>query len=321
MIDTTIVLPSKPKAVSETDTRGVYETEGLYPGYGHTLGNSLRRIILSSLPGTAITSLKIEGASHEFSTLAGVKEDVVMLILNLKKVVFRLHGEEPIKVRLKVKGKKAVTAGDIETASQIEVLNPDLHLATITDDKVTLDIEMTVEKGLGYLSKEVLQKDNKEIGLIFVDAVFTPIKRVSYEVENMRVGDRTDYNRLRVNIETNGTISPRQSLEKAIEVMVAQLQAMVGFKDASEDNGSSEVPSKADMSKDSGDAAKMKIEDWTLSGRVANALTEAGIKTIGGLIRKKEEDLGEVDGLGDKAIQEIKKELAALGLTLKPSND
>jgi DNA-directed RNA polymerase subunit alpha len=289
MIDTTIVLPSKPKAVSETEVRGVYETEGLYPGYGHTLGNSLRRIILSSLPGTAITSLKIDGASHEFSTLAGVKEDVVMLILNLKKVVFRLHGEEPMKVKLKVKGKKTVTAGDIEGGSQIEVLNPDLYVATITDDKASLDIEMTVEKGLGYLSKEVLQKDNKDIGLIFIDAVFTPIKRVSYEVENMRVGDRTDYNRLRVNIETNGTISPRQSLERAIEVMVAQLQAMVGFKEASDSNG--EVESKADSAKDGSEASKIKIEDWTLSGRVANALTEAGIKTVGGLIRKKHESL------------------------------
>jgi DNA-directed RNA polymerase subunit alpha len=320
MIDTTIVLPSKPKVVSENDTRGVYETEGLYPGYGHTLGNSLRRIILSSLPGTAITSLKIDGASHEFSTLAGVKEDVVMLILNLKKIIFRLHGEEPIKVKLQVKGKKTVTAKDIEAGSQIEILNPELYLATITDDKVSLDIEMTVEKGLGYLPKEALQKDNKDIGVIFIDAVFTPIKRVSYEVENMRVGDRTDYNRLRMMIETNGTIAPRESLEKAIEVMVAQLQAMVGFKESGSDEREVSSSEKADTKSDS-DSAKIKIEDWTLSGRVANALMEAGIKTVGGLIRKKEEDLGEVDGLGEKGIQEIIKELAALGLTLKPAND
>jgi DNA-directed RNA polymerase subunit alpha len=322
MIDSRIILPSKPKVVAEDALRGTYEIEGLHPGYGYTLGNSLRRIILSSLVGTAITSLKIDGAPHEFSTLPGVKEDAIMIILNLKKVHFRLHDDEPRKIYLKAKGARAVTAADLETDSQVEVLNPEAHLATLTEKSASLNIEITIEQGLGYLPKEILRKDRNEIGLIFVDAAFTPINRVSYEVENMRVGDRTDYNRLRLSIETDGTLSPHEALEKSIQIMISQLKAIVGFKEEEEElevepSAATEKASAAEKVMDQGEALKTRIEDLDLSARVAKALSTAGIRTVGGLARKKEEDLADIEGLGERGIDEIKQALGNLGLALK----
>ena len=189
-----ILLPSKPRVVLEEGNKGVYEIDGLYPGYGHTLGNSLRRIILSSLPGASITSLKIEGVNHEFQAIEGIREDVVVLILNLKKVRFKMASDEPQIVNLEVKGPKVVTAGNIKTGGQVEVLNPDLYITEVTG-KVNLNIEIRVEKGLGFIPKEVMQKEKVDIGTIAVDAIFTPIRRVAYEVENMRVGDKTNHNR------------------------------------------------------------------------------------------------------------------------------
>ncbi len=324
MIDAHITLPSQPKVVGEDGFRGTYEIEGLYPGYGYTLGNSLRRIILSSLQGSAITSLKIDGISHEFSTIPGVKEDVIMLILNLKKVRFKMLTDEPQRLQLNVKGIKEVTAKDLETGGQVEVLNPEVHLATLTEKGAELTVEITLEKGLGYLSKEALRKDRNEIGLIFVDAPFTPINRVSYEVENMRVGDRTDFNRLRLQIETDGTLSPHEALARSIEIMIAQLQAVVGFKaeaissevsETAPNSGEGEVASGDKTDRD--EALKTRVEDLNVSPRAIKALVAAGIRTVGGLARKKEEDLAEVEGLGDKAIAEIKEALSNLGISLK----
>lgn len=323
MIDSQIVLPSKPKIINEDALRGVYEVEGLYPGYGYTLGNSLRRIILSSLPGSAITSLKIDGATHEFATLPGVKEDVIMIILNLKKTRFKLLSDEPQKITLNVKGAKAVTAADLEVGGQVEVLNPENHLATLSDKNSSLNIEMTLERGLGFLPKEALRKDRNEIGLIFVDAAFTPINRVGYEVENMRVGDRTDYNRLRINIETDGTITPHEALEKSIQIMISQLKAIVGFKEDMEEElpkmGEGTAPEVAaeEDDGDKGDVLKTRVEDLELSARTVRALAGAGIRTVGGLARKKKDDLGEVDGLGDKGIAEIEQALSNFGIALK----
>src|SRR3989344_8510208 len=195
--DKTIVLPSRPKIISEEDNRGTYEIDGLYPGYGHTLGNSLRRIIYSSLPGAAITSVKINGVPHEFSTIEGVKEDVVAILLNLKKIRFKIISDETQTATLKVKGVKSVIASDITLPGQVEVLNPEQHVADITSKSTTLEIDMVIEKGLGYVPKEVLRKEKVDIGTIALDATFTPVRRANYEVENMRVGDRTDFNRLR----------------------------------------------------------------------------------------------------------------------------
>jgi len=318
MADYTIILPSKPKIVSEEGVTGVYEIEGLYPGYGHTLGNSLRRIILSSLPGVAITSVKIAGVSHEFSTLDGVKEDVINILLNLKKVRMRFSTDEPQILTLKVKGEKDVKASDIEIPGQVEVLNPDQHIATITNKSTTLEIEISAEKGLGFIQKEALQKDRVDIGSIALDAIFTPIRRASYEVENMRVGDRTDFNKLKLFIETDGTITPNEALTKSIEVMINQLKAIVGFKE--EEIISATLPKEMDLSSKveiDPEVLKTRIESLDLSARTLNALTNGNIRTVGGLARKKERDLLDIEGLGAKGILEIKKALGEFGITLK----
>ena len=321
MLDYNITLPSKPKVLAEDGFKGSYEIEGLYPGYGHTLGNSLRRIILSSLLGAAITSVKIDGVSHEFSTIEGVKEDVITILLNLKKVRFKLSTMESQTVTLSIKGAKAVTAGDIKLAGQVEVLNPEQHIATLTDKNASLNIEIVVAKGFGYVSKEVHQKEKVDIGTIALDAIFTPIRRVNYEVDNMRVGDRTDFNRLRITVETDGTITPRRALEASIEIMVNQLKAVIGFVEKAETE-TEEASSKGEEKAPKKDLAdndflKTRVENLDLSTRTNNALSNANIRTIGGLARKTEEDLLEIDGLGDKGIQEIKRALSAHDITLK----
>lgn len=311
-----IILPSKPRIVKEDATSGVYEIDGLYPGYGHTLGNSLRRIILSSIPGASITSLSIDGVKHEFSTIDGIKEDVIAIILNLKKTRFKLHGDDAQKATLRIKGAKTVTAKDITVPSQLEIMNVDQYICEATAKDVDLAIEITVEKGLGYVPREVLQKEKADIGTIALDASFTPIRRASYEVENMRVGDRTDHNRLRVAIETDGTITPHEALESAIHTMITQLQSIVGFRE-----NTIEVPkvSAAVVEEETGsdDSSKTKVEDLGLSTRTLNALIGGSIKTAGGLARKSESDLLSLDGLGEKGITEIKEALENIGLSLK----
>ncbi len=321
MPDHNITLPSKPRVVSEKDLSGVYEIDGLYPGYGHTLGNSLRRIILSSLPGAAITSIKIDGVEHEFSTLEGVKEDVITILLNLKKVRLKMVTDEPQELTLKAKGAKNVTAEDISVSGQVEVLNPDQHIVEITDKNTSLDISLSVERGLGYVSKDVLQKDKVDIGTIALDAIFTPIRRVNYEVENMRVGDRTDFNRLRIFVETDGTLTPREAFEKSIEIMINQLKAIIGFKE--EEIAIPEVEEevaeeKAEEKKEiDTEFLKTRIDSLDLSPRTINALSNANIRTVGGLARKKEEDVLGIEGLGTKGLQEIKRALSNFGIILK----
>ncbi len=317
MSDYTIVIPSKPKIVSEVDFSGLYEIDGLYPGYGHTLGNSLRRIILSSLPGVAVTSVKIEGIDHEFSVIPGVKEDAVTLLLNLKKMRLNMVGNEPQTLTLKVKGAKEVTAGDVKAPGGIEILNPDLVIANLTDKNAELNIDINVEKGLGFVAKEVLQKSRVDIGSITVDAIFTPIRRVSYEVENMRVGDRTDFNRLKIFIETDGTITPKEALEKSIETMITQLKAIIGFKEEDVVISSPETESTFAKAGADEDSLKTRIETLNLSARTLNALSNANIRTVGGLARKKEKDILEIEGLGGKGLTEIKEVLETFGITLK----
>ncbi|MBU6390468.1 DNA-directed RNA polymerase subunit alpha [Patescibacteria group bacterium] len=322
-MENSIVLPSKPRIISEQGFTGVYEIDGLYPGYGHTLGNSIRRIILSSLPGVAVTSVKIAGVEHEFSTIPGVKEDVLIIILNLKKVRVALTTDEPQTLTLSAKGIKEVKASDIACPGQAAVLNGDLHIASLTSKNAALDIEMRVEKGLGYVPKEILQKDRVDVGEITLDAVFTPIRRVNYEVENMRVGNRTDFNRLKFFIETDGTVTPKAALERAIEIMITQLKSVVGFKEeASEpeqapDSKTEEnvvVPTAKEIDPE---FLKTRIETLGLSQRTVNALANANIRTVGGLARKKEEDILDIDGLGNKGVQEIKKILGNYGITLR----
>ncbi len=319
-----VILPSKPKIVREEGMNGVYEIDGLYPGYGHTLGNSLRRIILSSLPGSAITKVKISGVEHEFSAIEGVKEDVIAILLNIKKLRIRITGDEPVVLTLKVKGVKEISAKDIEVPGQAEILNPDLHIASLTDKSSSIDIEMTAEKGLGYVPKEILQKERVEIGAITLDAAFTPIRKANYEVENMRVGDRTDFNRIRLSIETDGTISPREALEQSIVLMIHQLKAIVGFKEEeapiAEKIGEGNVEKgsgKSDKIEMDSELMKTRVDSLGLSGRTTKALAAANVRTLGGLARKKESDIMDIDGLGAKGVQEIKKLLAEHGVTMK----
>lgn len=311
-----IVLPSKPKIISEEGSSGVYEIDGLYPGYGYTLGNLLRRVILSSIPGVAITSVKINGVDHEFSTMKGVKEDVINIILNLKKVRFKIVNDEEQTVEIKVKGIKDVTAADIKVPGQVEVLNADQFIASITDKNTDLSIEMKIQKGLGFVPKETIQKDKVEIGTIALDAIFTPMRRVNYEVENMRVGDRTDFNKLKVFIETDGSISPSDTLEKSIFIVIEQLKAIVGFEEP-EEVKEIEKSKKEDAGDEDSEFLKTRIEGLDLSVRTVNALSGANIRTVGGLAKKKEKDLGDIEGLGLKGINEIKKALSNFGITLK----
>jgi len=319
-----IIMPSKPRVVLEEGNKGIFEIDGLYPGYGHTLGNSLRRIILSSLPGASVVSIKIDGVSHEFATMEGVKEDVIAIILNLKKTHFKMISDEPQVVTLSVKGPKEVTAKDIKTGGQVEILNPELYIAEVTG-KVNLDIEMRLEKGLGFVPKEVLQKEKVDIGTIAVDAIFTPVRRVSYEVENMRVGDKTNHNRLRIVIETDGTLTPREALSNSIEIMINQLKAIIDYIEPEEEvivekkASKSEEKKEEDEKKDDDftDVLKTRIDNLDLSTRTLNALTLANIRTLGGLARKKREDLLEIEGIGEKGITEIKKVLSKFGLNLK----
>ena len=323
MMSLSIVLPSKLKIVSEDSNLGTYEIEGLYPGYGHTLGNSLRRIILSSIPGCAITQVKIKGADHEFSTLAGVREDVMTILLNLKKVRFQLTGDESATATLSVKS-GVVKASDFETSGQLVVTTPDQYIAEVTG-KAELHIEVVVAKGLGFVSREMLSKEKVDIGTIMTDARFSPIVGCSYDVEDMRVGDRTNYNRLRLSIETDGSIEPKVALEDAMKIMLEQFRAILDLKEIAKAHVEIPAPSVA-KAKEEGAAMdkedltevlKTRIDSLQLSTRTLNALSDAGIRTVGGLIQKTEEGLLELDGFGDKGLNEVKEVLTSYGLSLK----
>jgi len=213
-------LPSEPKVVSKAGNRAVFEISPLYPGYGMTIGNTLRRVLISSLEGAAVTSAKIKGVDHEFSAIPGVLEDVIEIILNLKKIRFKLFKDEPVTITLNAKGDGEITAGDIKTTSDIEIVNKDQHIATVTDKKTELEMELTVEKGVGYIPVEQRQKEKLSVGEMAIDGIFAPIKNVNFTVENIRVGQRTDYNKVLMDIETDGTISPEEALKKASQILI-----------------------------------------------------------------------------------------------------
>lgn len=244
------------KKVSETDKEGVFEIEGLYAGYGLTLGNALRRVLLSSLPGAAITQVKIKGVSHEFSTVEGVKEDMVEVALNMKKIRFKIHTDEPQVLILKIKGEKVVTAADITTNSQVDLITSDIHIATLTSKDAELDMEITVEKGLGYLPVESRKSDKLPIGVIAIDALFSPVVQVNFSVENMRVGERADYNRLRLVIATDGSITPSSALRKSSNILQDHFVKISGVEvkeveasEAASDEGEEKKAKKASKKK------------------------------------------------------------------------
>ncbi len=322
-----IPLPSQPKIILEEDNRAVFEIEGLYSGYGQTIGNSLRRALLSSLKGAAITSVKIEGVGHEFSTIEGVKEDVVEILLNLKQLRFRVYEDGPFVITLSQSGEKKISGKDFKTPSQVEIVTPDVYIATLTSKKSKLVLEAVVESGLGYVPVEARAKDKDkvEIGTIALDAIFSPVRHVNYEVENMRVGDRTDYNRLRIHITTDGSLTPREAFQKAVEILIGQFEALrQEFSETPKRSAKGAAEAEAGASraespkeKEAESTLKIKLNTLKLSSRTLNILLDAGIKTVGGLARKKESALREIEGLGDKGIQEIKKALGNFGITLK----
>ena len=313
-----ILLPKPPKVISKKENWARFEIEALYPGYGVTIGNSLRRVLLSSLSGVAITQVKIKGVQHEFSTIPGVLEDVIVIIMNLKQMRFKIYTEESQKATLKIKGEKEVKGSDFEFSSQVELVNKSCLIATLTDKKAELEIEIQIEKGIGYEPVERRKRQGRlEIGVIPIDAIFTPIKRVSYKVENMRVGERTDFGRLYLDIETDGTIAPKEAFLQASEILAKHFSLLRETFEAPP-QPIKEISIKKTAEKKEGDLIKIGVEDLKLSARTLNALLNNNIKTVGGILRKSEDTLLELEGIGEKGVKELKKALKKLGLELKP---
>ena len=313
MLSYKISLPTKPIVKSEDGNKGVYKIEGLYPGFGHTLGNSLRRVMLSSIPGTAVTSIKIDGASHEFSTIDGVKEDVLTIILNLKRTVIKLDSEEEQEFTINVKGEGTIKASDITVPGQAEIVNLDNHILTSTDKKVDFNIRFVARKGLGYVSKEDLSKDKLAAGTMVLDSSFTPVRRASYEVDNMRVGDRTDFNKITFSIETDGTIKPADVLQDSIRIMLEQLKSVIGFSEEDIDiSRPEEIVNESEAEEN-----RLPIESMQFSTRTLNSLEGAGVKDSIELSEKTESEVLAFDGLGQKGLDEIKDSLTKLGLNLR----
>ena len=283
--------------------------EPLERGYGVTIGNSLRRILLSSLPGAAITSVKIEGVVHEFSTIANVVEDVPEIIINLKMVRLKLHENEEKTIRIDVKGEGEVKAGDIITDGTVEVLNPDLHIATLSEG-AHLQMEMTVDRGRGYNSAEKNKKENQPLGVLPVDSIYTPVKKVNYSVENTRVGQNIDYDKLTIELWTDGSLLPYEALSLAAKVMTSHLEL---FIDLSEATKNTQVMIEKEENKKE-KVLEMTIEDLELSVRSFNCLKRAGISTVEDIINMTEQEMMKVRNLGKKSLDEVTFKIHSLGL-------
>ncbi len=297
------------------DSRGIFVIEPLDRGFGYTFGNSLRRVLLSSLEGAAVTSVKIEGVAHEFTTLPGVQEDVTDIILNLKNLICRLYGEAPeVEVYLSKKGPGAVTAGDIEAPADLEILNPDLELAHLSG-KGKLEMILTIGRGRGYMPAELNRGEQHTIGVIPVDSIFSPVRRVAYDVEAARVGQRTDYDKLRLDVTTDGSLDPKDALAEASEILIRQLaiftdlEKIEGFGEAAAVEAA-EVPVTHAME-------NFPIEELELGVRSYNCLKRVGIETIGELVSKTESELAAIPNFGRKSIEEVKETLATHGLNLR----
>jgi len=296
---------------------GRFVIEPLERGYGTTLGNSLRRVLLSSLPGAAVTSIKIEGVLHEFSTIPGILEDTTEMILNIKQMVLRYDGNERKLIRLEQKGPKNVTAGDIEVDSEVEILNPGLHIANLDADG-RLEIEMTVERGRGYVSADQQPQKNLDIvGLIPIDSIYTPVTKVNYTVDNTRVGKRTDYDKLILEVWTNGSIRPEEAISLSAQILIEYLKLFTEI-----DDSFSEVEILVEKEEEKKDKIlEMSIEELELSVRASNGLKRAAINTVGDLIEKSREEMSKIRNLGQKSLEEIEKKLKELNLSFKKSDE
>jgi DNA-directed RNA polymerase subunit alpha len=307
-----------PKIVHEEvdENRGVFVIEPLDRGFGYTFGNSLRRALLSSLEGAAVTSVKFEGVAHEFTTLPGVREDVTDIILNLKNLICVLHGESPeIEVHVAKRGAGAVTAANIEAPADLEILNPDLELANLSD-KGRLEVTLTIGRGRGYVPAELNRGPEHTIGVIPVDSIFSPVRRVAYDVEAARVGQRTDYDKLRLDVTTDGSINPRDAIAQAAEILIRQLAI---FTDIEKIEGFGEAAAAAEAAEPSlaHGMENFPIEELELGVRSYNCLKRVGIETIGDLVTKSEAELAAIPNFGKKSIEEVKETLGTHGLTLR----
>ncbi len=307
-----------PRIVHEeiNENRGVFVIEPLDRGFGYTFGNSLRRVLLSSLEGAAVTAVKIEGVAHEFTTLPGVREDVTDIILNLKNLICLLHGEAPeVEVHIAKKGAGAVTADDIQAPADLEILNPELELAHLSE-KGKLEITLTIGRGRGYVPAELNRGPETTIGVIPIDSIFSPVRRVSYDVEAARVGQRTDYDKLRLDVTTDGSIEPRDAIGQAAEILIRQLaiftdlDSIEGFGEAAAAETGAEAPVAHGME-------NFPIEELELGVRSYNCLKRVGIETIGDLVSKSENELAAIPNFGKKSVEEVKETLQAHGLNLR----
>lgn len=311
-----ILVPTTIKLEKEEGNEAVFAIEPCFPGYGNTLGNALRRVLLSSLPGAAVTGAKIKGASHEFETIEHVKEDVVEIVLNLKSLRLKVHSEEPVVIKISKKGEGPVTAKDIETDSNVEVVSKDLHIATTTHKDALFEAELTVENGMGYIPVEQKDGKNLDIGMILVDSIFTPIEKVSYDVSNMRVGQRTDFDKLTIAIETDGTVSPREALTRAGEILVKQFDVFTDAKNAKKEEEKVDEPEE-EVEEEVDETQAMIVQELNLSTRTSNALDKAKIRTVGDLISRTEGELLSLEGFGETALKEIKSAIKKLEVDLK----
>src|SRR5918912_108200 len=309
-----------PRIVHEEveENRGIFEIEPLDRGFGYTFGNSLRRVLLSSLEGAAVTAVKLDGVAHEFTTLPGVREDVTDIILNLKGLICRLHGDSPeIEVRLSKKGAGPVTAADLQAPADLEILNPDLEIAHLSD-KGKLEMTLTIGRGRGYVPAELNRGPEHTIGVIPIDSIFSPVRRVSYDVEAARVGQRTDYDKLRLDVTTDGSLDPREAIGQAAEILIRQLAIFTdldrieGFGEAAAAEAQAEPALAHGME-------NFPIEELELGVRSYNCLKRVGIETIGDLVGKTESELAAIPNFGKKSIEEVKETLAAHGLNLRGS--
>lgn len=303
-------------ANSEDNTYGKFIVEPLERGYGITLGNSLRRILLSSLPGAAVNSIKIDGVLHEFSTVPGVVEDVTEIILNIKSLSLKMHGEGSKVIYIDANGEGPITAGDIITDQDVEILNPDLHIATLNGDH-RFYMELVVSRGRGYVSAEKNKQPGQPIGVIPVDSIYTPVKKVNYTVENTRVGQITDYDKLTLEVWTNGSINPDEAISLGAKILSEHLNLFVDLSDQAKHTEI--MVEKEETKKEK--VLEMTIEELDLSVRSYNCLKRAGINTVEDLTNKTEEDMMKVRNLGRKSLEEVLQKLNALGLVLAPSEE
>ena len=300
--------PALANIDEQSSVSATFTIEPLHAGYGNTLGNSLRRVLLSSIQGAAIVAFRIEGATHEFTTVDGVKEDVVDIMLNLKNVRVKVHSDEPIELRLEKKGAGTITAGDIKTTADVEIINPEQVIATIDDPKKSVVIDLVVESGRGYRTIEESSESRLHSDMIALDAVFSPVLRVRYKVAGTRVGQETNLDKLDVNIETDGSLSPREAFEEAAAILVNQYTALAGSTTVEA------APALGQQAADEVNELNTPIEELNLTARTANALINNDIRTVHDLVTLSEQDLRELKGFGSKALDEVKDKLEELEL-------